>query len=519
MGENWLPSVDYVNKINTTTSDFRIAQAEHIISTDELEMRKIEKTQAEELEKIKNYQKNYEVLISSPEEKALYEKFRSQWNKYIEMHYRVIAMSQKNDNENAAIFFKGEMKSLFVELSTSIENLVEINNNGAKDQYNSSVLTYNNAKLILIFVVAISVAVAFGAGAYVVYGVIRPLYAITASMTAISQGKLDTSIPYEKNSNEIGDQARSLIVFRNALVENERARAEQELRKQEAERERKAAMMTIADQFEDAVGTIVTSVSDASSSLKHSANELSGSASNASNQSVAVAAATEEAQANLQSVAAASEQLLSSVMEISEQTIRSAQLAERAMGVAESSAHQVASLAEKAQDIGKIVDMITSIASQTNLLALNATIEAARAGEAGRGFAVVASEVKSLAQQTANATVQISTQIQDIQNSASVSARTIAEIVESVQQINGFASSIASAVEEQNSATQNIARNIQEASLGTSEVAKRIAGVSEEVQNTNEQSTGVLGAADALTQKAVDLRGALDGFLRTVRAA
>ena len=75
----------------------------------------------------------------------------------------------------------------------------------------------------------------------------------------------------------------------------------------------------------------------------------------------------------------------------------------------------VKTLAEGAQKIGDVVGLISTIAGQTNLLALNATIEAARAGDAGKGFAVVASEVKSLANQTAKATDDISQQIAQIQ--------------------------------------------------------------------------------------------------------
>lgn len=351
------------------------------------------------------------------------------------------------------------------------------------------------------------------------FGVTRPLSGITSAMAEISQGRLDTKIPFETKANEIGDQARSLVVFRNSLLENERARANQEAVKQQSEALRKAAMLEMADQFELAVGTIVTSVSVSASSLKDAANSMSSSAAGASTQTVAVAVGSEEALANLQSVAHATDQLLNSVSEISEQTVRSAQMAGRAVGVASRSSSQITSLAEKAHEIGKIVELIASIASQTNLLALNATIEAARAGEAGRGFAVVASEVKSLAEQTASATVQISSQIQEIQNSANDSTQTIAEIVENVEQINGFASSIAAAVEEQNSATQDIARNINEASQGTAEMTNRITGVSEEVKSTSEKSSEVLAAADILTQKASDLRGEMDAFLANVRAA
>src|SRR5690606_3955923 len=117
---------------------------------------------------------------------------------------------------------------------------------------------------------------------------------------------------------------------------------------------------------------------------------------------------------------------------------------------------QVQGLADAAQRIGEVVQLITDIASQTNLLALNATIEAARAGEAGKGFAVVASEVKNLANETAKATDEITGQIAGIQQATKAAVEAIRSIGQTISQINEIATTIASAVEEQGAATQEI---------------------------------------------------------------
>ena len=128
-----------------------------------------------------------------------------------------------------------------------------------------------------------------------------------------------------------------------------------------------------------------------------------------------VAAASEEASTNAQSVASATEEMASSVNEISRQVQESARIANEAVDQARKTNDRVGELSMAAGRIGDVVELINTIAGQTNLLALNATIEAARAGEAGRGFAVVAFEAKELAEQTARATDEIGQQIAGIQ--------------------------------------------------------------------------------------------------------
>ncbi|MEI9984279.1 MAG: methyl-accepting chemotaxis protein [Aliidongia sp.] len=139
----------------------------------------------------------------------------------------------------------------------------------------------------------------------------------------------------------------------------------------------------------------------------------------------------------------------------------------------------VEGLAVAAQRIGEVVRLISDIASQTNLLALNATIEAARAGEAGKGFAVVASEVKSLANQTAKATEEISAQIAAMQKVSSEAVSAIKGIGTTIGRIDEIVSVIADAVRQQGSATDEIARNVQQAAAGTQDVAQNIGGVTE----------------------------------------
>ena len=197
---------------------------------------------------------------------------------------------------------------------------------------------------------------------------------------------------------------------KQAAEAEEKARIAEEEAKQHAEADCKAAMMKMADDFEASVKSVVQAVADSANDMRSTAVEMSSIVEQSQTQ------ATAAASASVQTVSAAAEELSTSINEIARQVSNSAEKSRTAVVDAESTNASVQTLAEGAQKIGDVIALISDVASQTDLLALNATIEAARAGEAGKGFAVVASEVKSLADQTAKATEEISSQISAMQS-------------------------------------------------------------------------------------------------------
>jgi methyl-accepting chemotaxis protein len=274
----------------------------------------------------------------------------------------------------------------------------------------------------------------------------------------------------------------------------------------------------MADNFESNVKTVVESVASASTEMEMSARTLSDTAEQTSGQSTAVAAASEEASTNVQTVAAAAEQLAQSVEEVGRQVQQSSNIARNAVDQAQKTNEEVEGLASAAEKIGEVVGLINDIASQTNLLALNATIEAARAGEAGKGFAVVATEVKSLADQTATATDEISSQIGAIQSATEHAVEAIKGISGTINELSEISAAIASAVEEQSAATREIAQSVEQAAAGTADVSQNITGVTSGAQQTGDAASQVLEAASELSKQAETLRGQVDGFLLEVRA-
>jgi methyl-accepting chemotaxis protein len=361
---------------------------------------------------------------------------------------------------------------------------------------------------------------ALGAALFIGRSVSRPLKAMTAAMIDLAKGNFSVVLPGLGRADEIGEIAQAVETFKVNAEQKARDEAEAKIKQDRLVAElRNADMHKLADAFEGAVGEIIDVVSSAATELEASANALKTTAGRSQELATVVAAASEEASTNVQSVASASEELTASVNEISRQVQESSRVASEAVGQAQKTNDRVGELSKAAARIGDVVELINTIAGQTNLLALNATIEAARAGEAGRGFAVVASEVKALAEQTAKATGEIGQQIAGIQAATHESVGAIKEIGNTIGRMSEISSTIAAAVEEQGAATQEISRNIQHAAEGTSQVSSNIANVQRGASETGSASSQVLSAARSLSVESNRLKLEVGKFLNTVRAA
>jgi methyl-accepting chemotaxis protein len=288
---------------------------------------------------------------------------------------------------------------------------------------------------------------------------------------------------------------------------------------QRGKQERDAARRELAAEFQSKVGRIVEAVAVAAREMQEMSSSMSSSSSQAARQTAAAAAASTQASASVETVAASAEELSASIGEIAKQATRSAAVTSKASEEARRTNIVVEGLASGTHKIGEVVTLIQSIASQTNLLALNATIEAARAGEHGRGFAVVASEVKALANQTAQATEEISTQIQSIQSATGEAVGAIQAIGGTIVEINEISAAIATAVDQQGSATQEISGSVQQAASGTREVDENIAGVAQASGEIGQSASRLHEAATGLSSQSEQLKHEVDRFLGSIRAA
>ncbi len=345
--------------------------------------------------------------------------------------------------------------------------------------------------------------------------VTAPLMKLAGAMRALAGGDRDVELGLAERKDEIGAMAQAVEVFRTGARERERLEEdgrENAMAQEQRDRE-------LAQRFEANVKAVVQAVSTASSALHTTMTAMAATAETTARQTGTVATASEQAAGNVQMVAAAVEELSASGAEIGRRVEDSTRIAAKAVSEAGRTNDTVKSLADAAQKIGQVVDMISGIAGQTNLLALNATIEAARAGEAGKGFAIVASEVKNLASQTARATEEIASQIAGMQQATSAAADAIAAITATINEISALAEAMAEAIRQQEAATREIADNVQRSSVGTSEVMSTIAGVAQAAAETGATAQGVLGYSADLNRQAEILTSEVDAFMRAINRA
>jgi methyl-accepting chemotaxis protein len=344
-----------------------------------------------------------------------------------------------------------------------------------------------------------------------------PIISMTDAMHRLASNDLAVEIPARERGDEIGQMARAVQVFKDNAI------AVRQLRDQQAEsearmlRERRAAMDELAEDFQSHVSGVVDLVGTAAREMGETSRSMAAIAEQASARVAHACAAADKASGSVKSVAAATDELSASTTEIGRQVSHANVTARHAAERAEQTDAIVSGLADAAQRIGEIVSMITGIAGQTNLLALNATIEAARAGDAGKGFAVVAGEVKSLANQTAHATGEISEQIGAIQTVTLQAVAAIREICTTIGDVAQVSSVIAEAVTRQQEAAHTIAREAEVAADGTAQVLSTINSVTEVVAAAGQSASQVLHDTEILARTSGELSSQTENFVARIR--
>jgi methyl-accepting chemotaxis protein len=377
----------------------------------------------------------------------------------------------------------------------------------------------SQGRIVLIGLALTSLAAAFGLGWFYIGGsVVRRVSGLQSSMTRIAGGDLDAEIA-TKGTDEIADMASALSVLRDKRREAVRNDAQSAAERERMAHERRNELLTLAEGLEREVKAVVELVTGSADKMHDTAKAMADLAGEASVEAGAAASASHQASTSVNSVASAAEELSASISEIGRKVAESAAVASEAVQEAESTRATMRGLADAAQKIGDVLNMIQAVAAQTNLLALNATIEAARAGAAGKGFAVVASEVKSLAAQTATATEEISGQVRSIQDATQGAVQAIEHIGTTISRMNEIATAVASAVEQQDATTREMAHSVHSVAQSTGLVSEKVMGLANAAGETGQSAHMVRDSAGELVHHADSLRSQVDQFLSRIRAA
>jgi methyl-accepting chemotaxis protein len=281
--------------------------------------------------------------------------------------------------------------------------------------------------------------------------------------------------------------------------------------------DKELAQNTYATQYENEISIATDDVADQTRLLREQASSSTSVVNGMLSKASEVAAASEQSAIAMREAAHTAAGLIRAIEDARNEVETASEVANRAAEQATAGVVATDTLSEQSQSIESVLGLIRQIAGQTNLLALNATIEAARAGDAGRGFAVVAQEVKSLANQTAQATDEIAKKIAAIQSATKASVESNASIRKTVEEVTQSAKRIRKAMEDQAQTVTMITASVDETALAADLMSNTITAIRSDTENVVVEISALEQGCGQVNDKIVALQANATRFVSNLR--
>ncbi|ALJ07754.1 methyl-accepting chemotaxis protein [Brevundimonas sp. DS20] len=475
--ENWMPSIDAIHSLNTATSDLRAQQYAHITSTDPARMAEVEKDIAATLDTIKSERTKYEALISSDDERALYNQFAGKFENYLRDGERMLTFSRVNQNEAAAEAMRAS-KPLYDDLSADLLKLVNLNVDGGKAASVEGDKVFAEARTMFIALVVAGLVIGVVAALWISRTVTLGLRKVSTAIEAVAIGDLDQDIKVTTN-----DEIKDLVDTVDRMTANLRATAamadeiaQGDLTVQPKPLSDKDTLGLSLQSMVERLRGVVADALSAADNVSSGSQELSATSEQMSQGATEQAAAAEQASASMEEMAA-------NIKQNADNAAQTEKISRQSAKDAELSGEAVTRAVDAMRTIADKIGIVQEIARQTDLLALNAAVEAARAGEHGKGFAVVASEVRKLAERSQTAAAEISAVSGDTVKAAQEAGDMLQRLVPDIRKTAELVSEISAACREQDVGANQINEAIQQ----LDKVTQQNAGASEEMSATSEE--------------------------------
>jgi methyl-accepting chemotaxis protein len=355
--------------------------------------------------------------------------------------------------------------------------------------------------------------------AFIARSIVKPITSITHVMQKLSTGDTEVKLHYRDRGDEIGQMIEAIEIFRRNALEIQAMQLSQRDADEQRTSKRREEMAALAEEFEGSVKQISGQLLEAVTTVRSNAEVMAKAAEDTRTKSGSTVEAVVNTRENVETVAQAASELSRTIDELARRANDVFKLTNDTAEQSEGASSELAKLAASVEQILPITDVIQGIAQQTNLLALNATIEAARAGIAGKGFAVVAAEVKTLAQQSGNATEEIARKISAVRETCAAVVSTISHIIAAIKNLNSFATEISTGIGQQSTETAGIFASAQSAADSSRAVAANIVDLNSRADATYAASNEVLDTTKRLFDHTRGVQTNVEKFLRHVRSA